>query len=390
MNPTIYEEAMIPVYEELEDTVKKEQGNFGLWYNKHISLVWNKKKQSWVLPEKAIQTYCEAYNKTQSNLKESLTNRHLQQYRFLSQSKGVAGVFQGTTSSRFVTGIGESHPNEISMVFDYTLGVPFISGSSIKGAVRMACLQKEVLNADGTLKPQYSNQTLEAVYAESSFVELFGPWDPKDNGSRGKVVFLDAFPLEPPSLEADIINPHYNKYYQKTHFPTDDQSPVPIFFMTVKPDTTFVFRFLIKPGSEDLSQTLNRGLLTALKQNGLGAKTALGYGRFEVKPGEPETLDRREKKRVEKEKERLARIQDEQLQASDPVGFRLQKIREQTHSQERVNMINSVLADKTLPADFFSRLKELLQESGEWKLKSKKNKKGQERKRKIEERIQNG
>ncbi|PIE00913.1 MAG: type III-B CRISPR module RAMP protein Cmr6 [Acidobacteria bacterium] len=390
MNPTIYEEAMIPVYEELEDTVKKEQGNFGLWYNKHISLVWNKKKQSWVLPEKAIQTYCEAYNKTQSNLKESLTNRHLQQYRFLSQSKGVTCVFQGTTSSRFVTGIGESHPNEISMVFDYTLGVPFISGSSIKGAVRMACLQNEVLNADGTLKPQYSNQTLEAVYAKSSFVELFGPWDPKDNGSRGNVVFLDAFPLEPPSLEADIINPHYNKYYQKTHFPTDDQSPVPIFFMTVKPGTTFVFRFLIKPGSEDPSQTLNRGLLTALKQNGLGAKTALGYGRFKVKPGEPETLDRREKKRMQEEKERLARIQDEQLQASDPVGFRLQKIREQTHSQERVNMINSVLADKTLPADFFSRLKELLQESGEWKLKSKKNKKGQERKRKIEERIQNG
>ena len=54
--------------------------------------------------------------------------------RLVERRKGRYGVF--VSESRFVTGLGRSHPVENGFAWHPTLGTPCLPGSSIKGAVR--------------------------------------------------------------------------------------------------------------------------------------------------------------------------------------------------------------------------------------------------------------
>ncbi|MFL6235301.1 MAG: hypothetical protein ACJ76N_19355, partial [Thermoanaerobaculia bacterium] len=75
----------------------------------------------------------------------------------------------------------------------------------------------------------------------------------------------------------------------KRQVPADDQDPIPVYFLAVKADTTFVFPFRLGPPPEgELTQTrdpltkqVSGWLETALKTLGAGAKTAAGYGYFQ-------------------------------------------------------------------------------------------------------------
>jgi CRISPR-associated protein Cmr6 len=84
------------------------------------------------------------------------------------------------------------------------------------------------------------------------------------------------------------MNPHYGDYYGDTTnrvAPTDYQNPVPIPFLTVK-DTNF--QFIIGSKKEHLKnfeiggKTIDVWLTEALENHGIGAKTAVGYGRMAV------------------------------------------------------------------------------------------------------------
>lgn len=106
---------------------------------------------------------------------------------------------------------------------------------------------------------------------------------------QGDIIFFDALPKQAPSIEVDLMNPHYPEYYQdsdnkKNIAPTDFQNPVPIPFLTVANTN---FQFFI--GTNDNSST-NEGILNevkkllveALQNHGIGAKTAVGYGRMYI------------------------------------------------------------------------------------------------------------
>lgn len=119
-------------------------------------------------------------------------------------------------------------------------------------------------------------------------IRIFG----SENGdlAHGGVIFFDACPSNWPSLEVDILNPHYKDYYEGTQPPADWLSPEPVYFLTVKPGQPFLFAVGAKPenpGSEShgrIGSLVDRAwetVLGAVQDLGLGGKTAVGYGYFE-------------------------------------------------------------------------------------------------------------
>ncbi|RMG81249.1 MAG: type III-B CRISPR module RAMP protein Cmr6, partial [Bacteroidetes bacterium] len=102
---------------------------------------------------------------------------------------------------------------------------------------------------------------------------------------KGKLTFYDAFPTSPPKIEVDIMNPHYADYYQGKTPPLDTLSPTPIPFLTV---SGCDFQFLIGSRKEDYfngtigenreEKSITDWLYSALTTQGIGAKTAVGYG----------------------------------------------------------------------------------------------------------------
>ena len=79
------------------------------------------------------------------------------------------------------------------------------------------------------------------------------------------------------------MNSHFPNYYGKNDQPTDTQSPNPVVFLSVKNTT---FKFLISYSAQK-TDNLNIGeknlyqwLEAALSEHGIGAKTAVGYGRM--------------------------------------------------------------------------------------------------------------
>jgi len=111
----------------------------------------------------------------------------------------------------------------------------------------------------------------------------------RDGRFQGDLVFFDAYPSQWPKLCVDVINCHHPQYYRDIEresepgneikpFPSETESPVPVFFLAVDEGTSFIFR--IGSRSENLDN-LEQGLLLieqGLGLFGFGAKTAVSYG----------------------------------------------------------------------------------------------------------------
>jgi CRISPR type III-B/RAMP module RAMP protein Cmr6 len=180
------------------------------------------------------------------------------------------------TAWRFASGLGSGHPFETGFIWHRTLGVPYLSGSSVKGLIRA-----------------WAKPVAEGGWGQGDWNEvkrLFG--DSKDLGTGALIVF-DAIPEGVPEIEVDILNPHYSAYYSDPAAtpPADYLSPKPVFFLAVKSDQPFMFSLAPRPGAykdtaaeqEKRENDLKTGmdlLIEALTTIGAGAKTAVGYGVF--------------------------------------------------------------------------------------------------------------
>jgi len=188
-----------------------------------------------------------------------------------------------TTSYRLVIG-GEATVYETSMRLHHIYGIPYIPASGIKGVVRSYIITEKF---EEQLKKydKYSDfeekvlfvKDEKGEYKEKGFVDVFGSQE-----QEGKVTFFDAFPTAKPTLKVDIMNPHYGHYYSKKIAPTDTMKLNPIPFLTVE-NTKFGFLIGAKEELETFSikgKKIEDWLSEALKNHGLGAKTAVGYGYF--------------------------------------------------------------------------------------------------------------
>ena len=270
----------LPLYQGAESASFAQDGNRGLWYDKFCR-TWRRlppegkdalEKAKWI---GEVAGLCgnggelRQYGERQMRMIESLHGRWLEL----------------RTGSPFVSGLGRAHPVENGFAWHYTLGVPYLPGSSVKGMVRAWVTRwKEVKEA----------------------IRILGPSPPVSGVAPeprvGTVVFPDALPAVPVELGADVMTPHYGDYYQNGDAPGDWMSPTPIPFLVVREGTTFRFAVAPRqPGEKSYEDcaTACAWLKEALEWIGAGAKTAVGYGRMRVdedaqRRSEQERLDRRE------------------------------------------------------------------------------------------------
>jgi CRISPR-associated protein Cmr6 len=221
---------------------------------------------------------------------------------------------------RVIVGIGAESVYETSISLHHVYGIPYIPASAIKGVTRSYAIATDFECEEGEALQDYR------------FCQIFGNPKDKDNPARqGKIMFLDAFPdkLNAQSIEVDVMNPHYPKYYQGSEPPTDTQSPNPIPFLTVA-DTTFLFILGVKSSADkDLLKTAQCWLHGALTEHGIGAKTAVGYGYMNrvnySKEFEREKKEENELKQQQQEAEAAARLAAEDAKLS-PSQKQLRKL----------------------------------------------------------------
>lgn len=192
-------------------------------------------------------------------------------------------------------------PFEVGLYFDPILNIPYIPGSTIKGAVRAGVF-------DLLLKQGFSEGR-----AEGECKRFFG-----DDESAGLIGFTDAYPIEKGErgylLYPDVMTPHYKvtPHYKGDTTTELEVSPTPIIYLTIAPGVKFQFYLFYKRerGNDekkrrltvgdnkdsDLAETpvsdpnrlglLDRGLLYSFYR-GVGAKTSVGYSRFVILSYEP-------------------------------------------------------------------------------------------------------
>ena len=260
--------------------IPSENANPGLVYERYLR-VWKNATQL-VDNERAkvLRSFISDFAKCRPRIEPLL----LETNKRLDQLASERAVF--ITQERLVCGLGASHPLENGFAFDYGLGVPYLPGSSVKGCAR-----------------HYARRQLD----DATIEVLFGPEEIDEttsrSGKRGDVVFFSAYPKAWPQLDVDVINCHQPAYYgsnpielvqnaddesrfslanqdlyNKTLGPVENESPIPVFFLTVKAGTTFVFRCASRLGNNENARQALALLGNALKEFGIGAKTAIGYG----------------------------------------------------------------------------------------------------------------
>ncbi len=201
------------------------------------------------------------------------------------------------TAGPFVTGLGRSHPVENGFAWHHMLGTAYLPGSSVKGMVRdwaanWVQVQPEIL------------------------LRIFGSTNEKQSKDRqvGNVLFWDALPVAPVTLEADVMTVHYDEYYQAQNSPGDWLSPTPIPFLVVAAGQGFQFAVSQRTSSaasrEDCELVVG-WMHDALESIGAGGKTASGYGRFETDAAMETTMASRVNARTaaqQQERERAAQV----------------------------------------------------------------------------------
>ena len=181
---------------------------------------------------------------------------------------------------------------------------PYIPGSAVKGCARHAAWQAWEEAEDGDSKIKAAKEIAEIfgyptgdskpkkegdvetdrVYLDEYLKDVCG-FKESDTHS-GRVAFLAAVPETTAPLVIDLVNCHHREYYAgkvTRQVATDDEAPIPNFFPAVKEGTAFTFT--IAPLSDADVETLKKAehfLKVGLSQNGIGAKTAAGYGWFDI------------------------------------------------------------------------------------------------------------
>ena len=218
--------------------------------------------------------------------------------------------FRLKTAYRLVIGAGYPSFIENGFLFHHVYGIPYIPGETLKGLARAVF----ILSVAEAIKGKFDPSKIEEVLSEEArgilhqipekiniildnytienpvetFRKIFGSKE-----RRGQVIFFDAYPVDfNPSehFEADIMNPHYGKYYQsqsEKEAPADWLSPNPIHFLALKEGIVFEFSLglaSLEPMEDNeeklLLETARKLLEVGLKNFGVGNKKRKGYGWF--------------------------------------------------------------------------------------------------------------
>jgi len=259
-----------PLPEEMSKIIKSPpiKCSTSLYFNKWVK--WPDKENKWDFGSGGKKTFFEQfikhYNQSKNLLKEYITIVSKRNEALMASLKNRGYETKRVllkNSTRLICGLGGEHPTETSITLHRFLGIPYIPSTSIKGMLRASV---------ETLIPN----------EQDKINMLFGLHE-NNQDKRGVLILFDAFPIGVPSLEIDIMNPHYSKWYSNEGlWPSDDLDPTPIFFLTVAPGTTFNFNMVLPPNNDiSLIDEAEKYLIQGLSIFGIGAKTRVNYGYFE-------------------------------------------------------------------------------------------------------------
>lgn len=264
-------------------------------------------------------------------------------------------TYPAIASAPFATGLGNEHPLENGFSFLSPYGLPYLPGSGVKGVIRKAA--EELLSGD------WDDDT--RGWSADAIRAMFGPGeeDPTRDSDplQGALRFWDVIPTPPAAIKNDkalltveIMTPHHSGYYQDGKTPNTSESPTPISFLAVAAEAHFTFHVECNPArlSPELqtnwSALIEAAFEHAGKWLGFGAKTAVGYGRMSLDPGE---ADKRETAKAEQtarqandaEQARIATLPPEQRLLAD-LDTRLGKLPNDPRDGKPIPQLTSINA----------------------------------------------
>ena len=269
------------------------------------------------------------YNGNQSDLEKK--NNALYQLRFSPPAKqgDQPLLILKTTYPGMLSGSGYPHEMgfkgelKLGFSFDYTTGLPYLPGSSLKGLLRSPFRSKEgkkyveVLLKDllGSLpSPKHTSESLDLLgQLEKEIFEGHRLVRGKDGNTQNEPfpisqrdIFHDSFvqssshqshqkEFKGGFLGPDFITPHINRDNEDLSPFTD---PIPLAFLKVLPGVIFGFDFRLHDSQVLPSLTAEKKyqlFKQILLDFGIGAKTNVGYGQLED-PDSPRAHVQMEKK----------------------------------------------------------------------------------------------
>jgi CRISPR-associated protein Cmr6 len=99
----------------------------------------------------------------------------------------------------------------------------------------------------------------------------------------GDLVFLEGAPVTPPVIEPDVVSPVFGAYYRDSHTPPASYlSAQPNFFLALGAASRYQFGVASRTGDQRAAEQGAKWLQGALTDLGVGAKSAAGYGYWEI------------------------------------------------------------------------------------------------------------
>ena len=198
-----------------------------------------------------LDGFCKQVNAARKNLS---SKKH---YAACAAPSGTGRVFQLTSGGRLLVDHSGGLIENSNLCLHHLFGYPMIPGSALKGIARA-----------------YANASENVDWVQ--FARIFGGKEKGKSDQKGNVAFLPAVPADNNwELVVDVLTPHFD---------SDTKNPIPVFFPAIKRGAKF--RFQIRKVSADTSDedldAAMRFLVGALTTNGVGSKTAAGYGWFET------------------------------------------------------------------------------------------------------------
>jgi len=271
----------------------KQPANPGLLFDRFtpdLSQASDKEKSKW--KNEALNAV-----RNHSANKEALDHYKARWKKMIAQAH--AASFNMKTDWRFIAGLGRKGALEVGFTF-HRYGFPILPGSSVKGIARASAFYQiaETLSLEGKMLSVLDDALSEGD--EKKYIEKMGKIPQADKAKEliesfrtvfgttdqaGGAVFFDAIPQKPPTLELDIMNPHYPDYYKagSKDYPTNWQSPIPVFFLAVAANQEFCFAVGWREHENNsLRIEAEKWLKDGLTDLGAGAKTSAGYGYFKI------------------------------------------------------------------------------------------------------------
>lgn len=170
---------------------------------------------------------------------------------------------RAVAKGRQAVGLGGESVLETAIALHRTYGVPYLPGSALKGLASRAA-RKRTKEGDSWHPGGDAFRIVFGVLEDAGFVTFHDAlWEPE--GAQLPVAL-------------DVMTVHHGDYYQGKELPPADwDDPNPVGFLSAHGS----YRIALS-GPREWAEAAMDFLVIGLKEDGIGAKTAAGYGRMEV------------------------------------------------------------------------------------------------------------